>query len=379
MALYNNIIPIIYFHSVAPQKEPDWVRNFLTLELNYFESFLQYLKKHKWTTIFLAEYFDIRNNDSKANRKVCCLTFDDGFLDNYVYVFPLLKKYGFNATIFVNPDFVDQKREVALTLDDVWTGKTTDSQISKQGYLSWDEMRIMQDSGLVDIQSHTLTHTKNFISDEIVDFHKPGGDCLYPIGNLFPERKPYHILDLDFEGLIPFGTPFFRAASAITARKVLINNKFNEKISEILSMFDWTQKEAGIKALDLIKPEYLSWKTKNQIIESVENNEEMTLRLHDEISLSKSIIEEQLNKKVEFLCWPHGDNNSVVHSMAIEAGYRMTTQGKYSRGNSVDMTRIGERMGVNFSNTSKSLKTKFKLKAFSGVFPYSTLLNAYRK
>ena len=46
------------------------------------------------------------------------------------------------------------------------------------------------------------------------------------------------------------------------------------------------------------------------------------------LSESKRIIENELNKKVEFCCWPHGDNNDFAHQAALELGYKATTVGK---------------------------------------------------
>ena len=171
-------IPIIYFHSIAPQQNPDWVRKGLTLELRYFEDFLEYLKRNRWETLFFDEYLHIRKSGEKPGKKVCCLSFDDGYLDNFIYAYPLLKKQGFKATIFVSPEFIDHKRSVSKTLEDVWNGSATSKEIDKWGFLTWEEMRIMQQSGVMDIHSHTMTHTKYFISDDIVTFHHPGDDCL---------------------------------------------------------------------------------------------------------------------------------------------------------------------------------------------------------
>ena len=372
-------IPIVYFHSVAPQKDITWVRNFLTLELSVFEQFLEYLYKNRWQTIFLDEYYHIKRSGKKPGSKVCCLTFDDGFLDNYIYAFPLLKKYGFKGTIFISPEFVDVKRQVALTLDDVWKNRVPLQNIDQWGYLSWEELRIMEKSGLVDIQSHTLTHTKFFTSDTLTSFHFPGADCLYPIGNLYPERKPYYHRDKDFERLIPFGTPFFKASSAIIARRVWISGAFNVHILDMLSVHNWSQPYAMEKAFEKVNKEYQYWKTNQKIIENIESQREYEKRLYSEIVSSKNIIEKELHKKVEFLCWPHGDNNKAAHDLALESGYKMTTAGKAVKNDIHPLNRIGERMGINYNGFMNTVKTKIKFKAFAGIFPYSELLKYIRK
>ena len=94
-------IPVICYHSVG-FKYPSWVNNFLTMELSYFESQLKYFARH-YQTIFLREQWDIRNGSLAGVKNPLVITFDDGYLDNWIWGFPLLKKYGLKATIFVSP------------------------------------------------------------------------------------------------------------------------------------------------------------------------------------------------------------------------------------------------------------------------------------
>ena len=54
----------------------------------------------------IAKYFQIVNldemlNQGKGNRRLCALTFDDGWLDNYKTAFPILRNYKISATIFL--------------------------------------------------------------------------------------------------------------------------------------------------------------------------------------------------------------------------------------------------------------------------------------
>ena len=65
--------------------------------------------------------------------KPILITFDDGYASNYMYAYPILKKLGMQATIFVITD----RR-----------GKT----LSVNPHFSWNQAREMQDSGVIDIQ-----------------------------------------------------------------------------------------------------------------------------------------------------------------------------------------------------------------------------------
>lgn len=85
-----------------------------------------------------AGYTPITFEDlSRVNEisKPVLLTFDDGYRDNYTELFPILKKYNVKATIFLIGSSLESSR-----------------------YLTYDQIREMQASGLVSFQSHTMSH-----------------------------------------------------------------------------------------------------------------------------------------------------------------------------------------------------------------------------
>lgn len=402
-------IPIIYYHSVAPAKNHAWFRNYLTLELKYFEEHLKYFVRNGYKHIFLRDLVinkedpdlhqddkmgveirekdsldpDLHRDDKRASKKAVCLTFDDGYLDNFIYVYPLLKKYNAKATIFVNPVFADKRPLVRKTLEDYWNNKATLEDINHWGFLSWDEMRLMEKSGLVDIQSHTLTHTKYFVSDKLIGFHHPGADCLYYIGNLFPDRLPYYIEDKEFEKLIPYGYPIFEERSSIVARKVTIKQSFSHSVIQLLKDYDWKKPYNFAKIHGSIEHFYEESKRNNEIIDSVETEEEYKKRVHFELKESKEVIEKQLNKEVTICCWPHGDNNDFAHKTAIEIGYKTTMQGNQDYEiDKEDYTRIPPRIGLTKSKNSvllTRLKINYKVKTAEKSFPYYTFNKLYNK
>src|SRR5690554_3420629 len=103
----------------------------------------------------------------RLNNKQIVLTFDDGYLDNWVYAYPLLKKYKLKATIFVNPEFVDTSEKVRPTIEDVWKGKKEGGALVSLGFLNWEEIKTLDGSGVMEIQSHSMSHDFYFYSDQI--------------------------------------------------------------------------------------------------------------------------------------------------------------------------------------------------------------------
>lgn len=375
MRLRNSKIPIIYYHSVGI-KNAYWPKGYLTLDLPFFEDQLKYFAK-KFKCISLKEHWLIQNGELTSPSNPIVLTFDDGYLDNWQFAYPLLKKYGLKGTIFVSPEFVDLKNGVRPNLEDVWNGKATMDNLKQWGFLSWDEMRLMEQSGVMDIQSHTMTHTKYFVSDKLIGFHHPSADSLYYIGNNNKERKPYYISDSEFEKLLPYGYPIFEMKSAVVARKVEFNQEFINFSVDSLANYNLSRYSFA-DSFARVKGRYDELKASNKLITYTETDEEYNGRLRYEIFESKRIIEDKLNKKVEFLCWPHGDNNELAHKLAMEAGYLATSLGKMPSEhlNGLRFDRYG--LGVVRNNRLLSLlKAHYKTQSYRGKQPYCGVKKLY--
>ena len=121
----------------------------------------------------------------------------------------------------------------------------------------------------------------------------------------------------------------------------------------------------------MIKPIYEAYKAKGDLITKKETETEFKQRVVKEIVDSKAIIEKELNKKVEFLCWPHGDNNLFAHETAIKTGYLATTLGKFQGPFSVK-DRIDARIGTDAYRNNVALTTKrvlFNIRVYKKQFP----------
>ncbi|MDF1559930.1 MAG: polysaccharide deacetylase family protein [Bacteroidales bacterium] len=371
-----NRLSVIYYHSVGPFRK-EWENNFLTTGADIFEEHLVWLSR-RYTTISLPEYRQIRKGLTPPVKNPLVITFDDGYLDNWVWAFPLLRKYGMKATIFVSPEFVDERSGCRPNSENYRQGEDGSSELNGWGFLSWDEMRMMESTGLIDIQSHALTHSRYFISDKLTGFHHPGGRILDPVINAYSEIKPYYIGKVDLESMLPYGFPLFEDRPALIARKVEINPDFIDECVNLFRNYDFTSYDQD-EAFNLAMPLYSSYLKENRLIVRSESDREYDDRVTREIVLSRKIIGEKLDKEVSILCWPHGGNNDYLHRKALEAGYLMTTTGKARDIKRNDMTRIPDRAVVDLSTRQKRLRTILKMRAFSGQEPYYTVLNISRR
>jgi peptidoglycan/xylan/chitin deacetylase (PgdA/CDA1 family) len=125
-------IPVLMFHGVADEvlKVP---YGFLLQPAEHFEACMQYVARNGFTTITLQVLYNHLKSNESLPRNPIVLTFDDGYLDNWVYVYPILKKYGLHGTIFVVSDFVDPSGDIRPNLDDVATKRISRRELKWWG------------------------------------------------------------------------------------------------------------------------------------------------------------------------------------------------------------------------------------------------------
>lgn len=129
--------PILMYHYISPlPADADDIRVELTVEPHLFRTHLQYLRDNGYSTISLYELNNALLVGAPLPEKPVILTFDDGHIDHYTYVFPMLKEFGFTGTFFIITEFADQNR---------------------YDYLSWAQIQEMAAAGM-SMEPHTKSH-----------------------------------------------------------------------------------------------------------------------------------------------------------------------------------------------------------------------------
>jgi peptidoglycan/xylan/chitin deacetylase (PgdA/CDA1 family) len=321
---HDEIVPAVMFHSVGLEKT-DWVFSHISHPLKTFEDKIIGLVSSGFEFIFWNDLYDYMSGLRSTPRKSIMLTFDDGYLDNWVFVFPILRKYGVKATIFVSPEFVNPHNSVRPNLEDVWSGKVRKNQVNASGFLNWEEMRLMENSGLVDIQSHALTHTWYFAGPKLIDFHNPGSRQ-YPwlAWNMRPELKPFYMQN-DQTGLVPLGTPVYEHQKALVCKRYFPPEDVTRVITELVEDKggeDFFYRQGWETELRQYHDELME---KNEHKGHYENRDDYEKRVFRELHDSKELIEKELDKTVDFICWPGGAYNDTVLSVARHVGYKAWT------------------------------------------------------
>jgi len=73
----------------------------LTVSVDMLEKQLLYLKEENYHPITVQQLIEYQYQKAKLPKKPILLTFDDGYENNYTYLYPLLKKHALKATIFL--------------------------------------------------------------------------------------------------------------------------------------------------------------------------------------------------------------------------------------------------------------------------------------
>lgn len=121
----NKLPRIVMLHQVTPHAAASG----MNMPPEKFEQLLQLLVSKKSIFCFVSELEQYRDQ-----KNVVALSFDDGFMDNYLYAYPLLKKYQAKATIYLA------------------------TQIEGIEKLKVEQIHDMAQSGLIEFGAHTQHH-----------------------------------------------------------------------------------------------------------------------------------------------------------------------------------------------------------------------------
>jgi len=304
-------VPIFMYHTIGVMHN-GWLWKYLTVDYRVFEHQMKILKRMGCHSVSLEEVYNHMKHGHPLPHNPFVLTFDDGYADNWIAAAPILKKYGFKGTVYVNPEFVDPRKDCRATLEDVWAGRCQEADLEWKGFLSWEEMRQLEKQGTLDIQSHAMSHTWYFSGHEVLDFQHPGDNYVWMNWNKYTEKK-YLYMTEDQEQYKQYGVPIYQHGKSLQVRRYFQNTELDGKMMEYV-------RQNGNKSF-FDAPD---WKRKlfvlyNSLTDKYpgrfETEDEMIARYDYEFSRSKQVLEQQLHKKVEYLCWPGGGYNEVSADM----------------------------------------------------------------
>ena len=91
-------VPIIMYHGLLKEEKK---QGRYVISPDLFEQDLKYLQENGYTTIVMADLLEYVYNGKDLLVNPVMITFDDGYYNNYLYAYPLLKQY--NSRMVLSP------------------------------------------------------------------------------------------------------------------------------------------------------------------------------------------------------------------------------------------------------------------------------------
>jgi hypothetical protein len=262
--------------------------------------------ENNYKTISSDNYYEFLCGRKTIDANSVMLTFDDGLGSLWSVAYPILKKYGLNATCFLVPGVMKKDVNYLPNLDDYWTGKASLDEINTretvETFCSWEEVNIMRKSGVFDFQSHSYDHHSIFKSHQLVDFMNPNMDDSFLTGSFNP------IINDGNSEIVPdkldLGYPIYKwGANLGETKRFIENNSIAMKCVEYVSANGGKRFFEKDNWKETLKKYYNELVSETGIAGKYQSKEERFDDLLKDLSDSKNIIEKETGSEVKHLCF----------------------------------------------------------------------------
>lgn len=151
-------IPVLMYHHVNSHKgDPH------TVSEDVFEAQMAHLSRAGYRTLKIGEMLDWLEGRLPIKERAVVVTFDDGWIDNYLFAYPILKKYGIHASFFVVTDWLEKASAENLLLPESVPNSSESKRLVSANQehrviLNWNLIAKMARSGIIDFYSHSRSH-----------------------------------------------------------------------------------------------------------------------------------------------------------------------------------------------------------------------------
>jgi peptidoglycan/xylan/chitin deacetylase (PgdA/CDA1 family) len=132
-------LPILMYHSIL--RDPRKADTYIATE-DQFKKDLMYLKENGYETVVVKDLIDYVNELGPLPEKPVMITFDDGHYNTLYYALPILEELDMKAVLSIVGSYADAATQ-------------NPDPNPNYGYLSWDDVRSLSESGHFEIQNHS--------------------------------------------------------------------------------------------------------------------------------------------------------------------------------------------------------------------------------
>jgi len=165
--------PVLFYHHIQPfDKAEDQNQKNLTVTPENFAGHIRYLTQKGYTLVPIEKIVDSLLS-RKNPGKVAAIVLDDGYVNNYTYAFPIAKRYSVPINVAMVTGFA-----------------------SSYNQLSWGQIKIMADSGLIYMLNHSWSHQS---------LHQDNKDTIFKQVTVAQEQLEKHIPNSRKIFIYPYG------------------------------------------------------------------------------------------------------------------------------------------------------------------------------
>lgn len=322
-------LPVLMHHLISNDT------SHLSVKPAVFEKQCRSLAEKGWFGVGLAEAEDFLIHGAPLPEKSFLMTFDDGFLDNYVYAWPIMRKYGHKGVIFAVADRISEAQQACAaqnqgsanlirpTIADVWSGDCESQDlpmvdkllhkgelgytIRRDWFLNWDEARLMEKSGIIAIAGHSTRHESVFAGPDFSDFVRPKENL----------RTFCHTVPPSFWGL-----PAFDRVPELANRAFIPSPDLCEEIKALVPQEEAAALEffnfpANVDRLTALVERHAG------NLGEFESLEAQRQRLQEIMDKSQATLSQELGHKIRSFCWPWGVFCEEARQAGLAAGFEV--------------------------------------------------------
>ena len=147
-------IAIVMYHSVSNRhsiSEEGEISPW-TITEDEFRADMEYLRTHGYEPVYMSDLIAYVDGRKALPNRAVVLTFDDGYLNNLSAMLPILKEYGYRATVSIVGSYIDYQSGLP--------------QESADNFMTWEQIETLYASGCIELANHTWAMHKRTAENE---------------------------------------------------------------------------------------------------------------------------------------------------------------------------------------------------------------------
>lgn len=299
-------VPVLMYHSISRSPASTAVAP------EVFAEHCAALAKANWRALSLAEAEACFLAQAPLPSKACLITFDDGYLDNWLHAAPLLERHGLRGVIFPVLSELEEAtalREPAHAPQREAVSFRKGQKVHGERFCSVDELREMAHRGVLTPAPHSLRHERVASGQEFTGLTRPG--------------KVRGWFSLPAYGAI-WGMPNFKLGHALTTRAFLPSEKLLQLArNTVPQQFDEAKEYLDHKRNRASLLKRIRGLEAKGLLGRMESEEEYRARLAGEFTACRDSFTRLFGNTPVSFCWPWGDYTAASLEEAQRAGFRI--------------------------------------------------------